>query len=141
MMKTIISIALAAAVGMLSARTAEAATVTSGFYQSGDFDQQGMVSGGNFTVNHFSTGGGVFLTLNDFRLGFLPGPNNPTFVPGVGDGAFFKDSLEPMNFVTIPGGSCGPPSAACGIDMFFEFAPNSLGIMGVTTVDEPFRMA
>src|SRR5262245_21959985 len=141
MMKTIIAITLAA-VGMLWARTAEAATVTSGFYTTTEEIQNGMVVGGmssadNFTVTRFVVIPGVFLSPIDFRNGFLPGPVFPTFVPGAGVGA---DGDSMIGTITIPNASCGPPitkAAGCGVAMDFRFDPNTLGLPGgVTTLDE-----
>src|SRR5262245_14150984 len=90
--KNIIAITLAA-VGIISARTAEAATVTSGSYSTTTDFQIGNYSGPGFSAN-FLTSGGVFFfvppppaTNIDFNSGTLPAGAPFDGVNSIGSGS------------------------------------------------------
>ena len=91
--KNIIAITLAV-VGVLSARTAGADTVTSGFYSTTTDLQQAIFSGPNFSAN-FTINGGVFF--------FIP-PNNDFNSGTLHAGSFGIFSLSPSSTLQIDGG-------------------------------------
>jgi hypothetical protein len=141
--KTIIAITLAA-VGILSARTAEAATVTSGSYSTTSDFQIGDFSGPGFSV-HLLTGGGVFFFAPgfiDFNSGMLPA-----------GAPFDAVNLALPSTLTNDGVTCGPNQpimTPCSLLMTFLFAPNLLpnsncnlpppNQPGCTVQNQPFTM-